>query len=87
METLRLLVNVESLFVTVVVSDWLLGRSEVERSHCMVGGGLPVAEQVKATSTPFSLASALMCTAVVISDTPGKTMEASHKATLLGSLV
>lgn len=45
----------------------------------MVGGGLPVAEQVKATSTLFSLASALTCTAVVTSDIPGGTKKASHK--------
>lgn len=68
-ETLRLLVNVESLVETVVVCEWLLWRSEVKRSHWMVGGGLPVAEQEKVTSAPFSLA--LMSTAVVTSDIPG----------------
>lgn len=47
----------------------------------MVGGGLPVAEQVKVTSTASSSCSVLeVCTAVVTSEIPGQTSEMSHVA-------
>lgn len=78
---LPLLVKVESLFVNVVVCAWLSLRSRLERSHWMVGGGLPVAEQVKVTSTASSSCSVLeVCTAVVTSEIPGETSEMSRVA-------
>lgn len=70
---LLLLVNVWSLFVTVAVCVCSVMVTSGEKSHWMVGAGLPVAEQLNTTSTSLGA-----CTSVFTSDIPSQRKKTGH---------
>lgn len=72
-DRLRLLVNVWSLFVIVVVGGSVKTEAPTEKAHSIIGTGFPVAEQLNTASVTPSCSVLWLCTFVFTSDIPGKT--------------